>query len=565
MNANKPYVALIVALSLALIASLAVGAGSPRAEPPAPNAPLGTAFTYQGRLTDDAGLPVDGTCDFQFSLWDDPDAGSQVGSTLDVAGVVVTKGLFTAALDFGGVFDGTTLWLKIAVRCAGDPSYIDLSPRQELTAAPFALNADKLDGSHAAAFALAAHSHSSLDAPDGSPTQALLVDNDARVGIGTGSSTLGWDGLEIGVGGSGTPTVFVHGVTDRSPIGVPEIPQLSTYIYGGPPNETDRFGIGQYYGLSLVAYSSNTANYGTIKFFTGGGAVPSAERMRVNNVGNVGIGTDAPAYKLDVAGAIRVTDQILSTIASGTAPLAIASTTLVTNLNADLLDGQHGTYYQSASNINAGTLGTSYYSAYSDLSAEGYLDNNADADLPTRLQADGRYVNEGQANSVTSGMITDGQVASGDLQDGAALAEILDDDGSGSTLDADTVDGYHGLDLARVSYGTLYPATGSVSIEIPNWTPFTLHLSSGWPRWGGLALVQGFENDDYVAVTWVQYNGDGTSAYGGAECYEGDTTTILTFGSGSYTYTVRCPGEAGDPHNLVLTAAGVELRWSLTY
>ena len=378
MNANKLYVSLIVTLSLALIASLAVGAGSPGAEAPVTNAtPLGTAFTYQGRLTDDTGVPIDDTCDFQFTLWDDPDAGSQVGLPVDVGGVVVTKGLFTALLDFGGVFDGTALWLKIAVLCSGDPSYIDLSPRQAVTAAPYALSADKLDGSHAAAFALASHTHSAAD-------------------------------------------------------------------------------------------------------------------------------------------------------------------------------------------ITAGTLGTAYYSAYSDLTAEGYLDNNADADLPTRLQADGRYVNEDQANSVTSIMIADGQVADTDLKDGAALAEILDDDGSGSTLDADTVDGYHGGNLARSSYGTLY--SGSVSIEIPHWTPFTLHLSSGWPDIGGLAMAQGFENDHYVGITYTKYNGDGTSGYGGAECYEGDTTTILTFGSGSYAYTVRCPGEVADPHNLVLTVSGsVELRWSLIY
>jgi len=48
--------------------------------------------------------------------------------------------------------------------------------------------------------------------------------------------------------------------------------------------------------------------------------------------------------------------QITSTVATGTAPLVIASTTAVTNLNADLLDGQHGSYYQNASNLNAGTL-----------------------------------------------------------------------------------------------------------------------------------------------------------------------------------------------------------------
>jgi hypothetical protein len=40
--------------------------------------------------------------------------------------------------------------------------------------------------------------------------------------------------------------------------------------------------------------------------------------------------------------------QLTSTLATGTSPLAVSSTTLNTNLNADLLDGQHGSYYQTA-------------------------------------------------------------------------------------------------------------------------------------------------------------------------------------------------------------------------
>jgi hypothetical protein len=39
-----------------------------------------------------------------------------------------------------------------------------------------------------------------------------------------------------------------------------------------------------------------------------------------------------------------------STVATGTAPLTVASTTLVTNLNADLLDGQSGSYYNDLAN-----------------------------------------------------------------------------------------------------------------------------------------------------------------------------------------------------------------------
>ena len=40
-----------------------------------------------------------------------------------------------------------------------------------------------------------------------------------------------------------------------------------------------------------------------------------------------------------------VADFFESVIANGTAPLTVSSSTVVTNLNADLLDGQHGSYY----------------------------------------------------------------------------------------------------------------------------------------------------------------------------------------------------------------------------
>ena len=41
----------------------------------------------------------------------------------------------------------------------------------------------------------------------------------------------------------------------------------------------------------------------------------------------------------------------VSTVATGTAPLTVASTTVVSNLNADLLDGQHGSYYAPLANL----------------------------------------------------------------------------------------------------------------------------------------------------------------------------------------------------------------------
>ena len=67
--------------------------------------------------------------------------------------------------------------------------------------------------------------------------------------------------------------------------------------------------------------------------------------------------------------------------------------------------------------------------------------------------ADGRYVNEGQGEaSVTSAMLVDGTVNANDLQDGAALAEIPDDDGAGSGLDSDLLDGQQASAFALASH-----------------------------------------------------------------------------------------------------------------
>ena len=55
--------------------------------------------------------------------------------------------------------------------------------------------------------------------------------------------------------------------------------------------------------------------------------------------------TSAQTANMWINGNVRG-NTLQSTVATGTAPLTVASTTMVTNLNADLLDGQHGSYYQ---------------------------------------------------------------------------------------------------------------------------------------------------------------------------------------------------------------------------
>ncbi|MGC9334241.1 MAG: hypothetical protein ACP5JJ_08850, partial [Anaerolineae bacterium] len=111
---------------------------------------LGTAFTYQGQLRDEGGL-VDDTCDLTFKLYDAagsgaPPTGGTLLGTVEKPDHDIVEGLFTVQLDFGsGVFIGDARWLQIAVDC-GDGA-VTLSPRQALTAAPYAQHAVNV-GSH---------------------------------------------------------------------------------------------------------------------------------------------------------------------------------------------------------------------------------------------------------------------------------------------------------------------------------------------------------------------------------------------------------------------------------
>jgi len=101
---------------------------------------LSTAFTYQGQLVYN-GAPVNDTCNFSFSLWDElgsgepPTGGNQVNSDVNINSVVVSDGLFTVLLDFGSnAFNGEARWLEIDVDCNSISD--TLSPRQPLTPAP---------------------------------------------------------------------------------------------------------------------------------------------------------------------------------------------------------------------------------------------------------------------------------------------------------------------------------------------------------------------------------------------------------------------------------------------
>ena len=113
---------------------------------------VGTAFTYQGRLTDN-GAPANGAatmCSSHCSMR--PRAARKSGrrSRKPACGL---GGVFTALLDFGaGIFNGNARWLQIGVRPGGTSgAFAVIAPRQQLTPSPNALHSTEAGNSQSLA------------------------------------------------------------------------------------------------------------------------------------------------------------------------------------------------------------------------------------------------------------------------------------------------------------------------------------------------------------------------------------------------------------------------------
>lgn len=154
---------------LALSNILGVGLGA---------APLGTAFTYQGKLAD-GGQAANGIYDLRFTIYGVAGGGTALAGPITNSAVAVVNGLFTTTLDFGSeVFAGEARWLEIAARTNGAGAFTILSARQPVTPTPAALYA-----SQAGVVAnVATGSITSVQIADGTITFADLAQNGATDG-----------------------------------------------------------------------------------------------------------------------------------------------------------------------------------------------------------------------------------------------------------------------------------------------------------------------------------------------------------------------------------------------
>ncbi len=252
------------------LAALALCAGANWA------AAQGTAFTYEGQLTE-SGVPANGLFDISGGLYTASTGGTPATAIYTNTAVPVNNGMFTITLDFGSdVFEGTSNWLQIAVRTNGTgASFTQLSPRQELTPAPYSIFAE---GANAAGLT-GAIPMTSLSGTYGAVIGLTNVGNSFA---GNGAGLTGVNAAELGglsasafwstLGNAGTsPSVNFLGTTDNEPLtleadGEPGF-QIRYWFTGGFVT------VSESYGINLIGgyWGNATSNGATGATIAGGG------------------------------------------------------------------------------------------------------------------------------------------------------------------------------------------------------------------------------------------------------------------------------------------------------
>jgi hypothetical protein len=343
----------------------------------AKSAPMGTAFTYQGRLAD-ANSPAEGEYDIQFKLFDQEGGSNQFGNTITKDEVDVIDGYFTVQLDFvndANVFDGDARWIQIGVREGKfeDPNvFATLSPRQELTPAPYALYAAssgvpvplELGGS-------IAYPDSVIKGTNTGTGYGVYGEGNNGV-YGKDASSNNWGilgGSSYGVFGqdsSGSTSGYLGG-EDRGAVGMTDKDNgLGVYGYAGSPTGTTYgiYGIssstsgtaifgwstatsgvtnGVYgrtdstfgravFGMSTASSGLNFGVYGSTNSSSGYGGYFLGRGYFSDNVG---IGTTSPTEALDVNGTAKATAFVgdgsgLTGIAAGDSDWTISGSDMYT-------------------------------------------------------------------------------------------------------------------------------------------------------------------------------------------------------------------------------------------
>ncbi|MBI5209458.1 MAG: hypothetical protein HY927_05725 [Elusimicrobia bacterium] len=367
-------------------------------------------MTYQGRLKESGSL-VTGTRSVEIYLCDLPTGGSCYSAS-GPQNVSVISGIFKSTFSVAGVINlGNPPWY-VDVRVGGTP----LTPREQLTTTPYAFV-----------------SSTTLSIAAAGVQPGVLgtgIHFSSSVGIGT---TAPEDLLEIAtedpsvshvtLSGFGTNIMpSIHSRRSRGTKAAPTAVQLNDRLggYGAFGYDGSAFQWAGKFGVKADGNASPGSMPGYIDFnTTPSGSVNPAERMRIDSNGNVGIGTTQPAYKLDVAGNMRVTGQLDAGVLGSGVTLAAGQ------LGSGVIGS--GVYFP-ASQVQAGNFGSGVYLPASQVQAgtlgSGVVVSMSAGQLGSGLLGSGVYLpaSQVQAGNFGSGVyLPASQVQAGTLGSGVLL------------------------------------------------------------------------------------------------------------------------------------------------
>jgi Chaperone of endosialidase len=306
-------------------------------------------ITYQGRLTDDMGVPVaDGGYDLTFTIYDDSTSGTALWS--ETHGITTESGLFNVQLGSSISLDDSIFALNpdLFIGMLLSASGTEMSPRARVTSSAFSFHSLHAD---TAAYALSAAVNGADGwVDDGSVVRLETIDDSVGIGTSTPSAKLDVNGdvvitgrASIGLSNTNTGAYgFVVGAMN-------EVTEETASVTGGSYNVANAYNSHIGGGMSNFASGMNS----TIGGGTGDSATSSATTIAggANNVASGmtssiggGLGNRTMGNATVIAGGrLNTAQQNYSTIAGGDDNTTIASYSFIGGGYRNYAHGEYST------------------------------------------------------------------------------------------------------------------------------------------------------------------------------------------------------------------------------